>query len=69
MPHLGHSPFVAGLPFFILTFFGFFISRLVLHLTQYAVTNYPPHAQSERERDKGFERDLSVNFHAKFGLF
>jgi len=30
-------PFVAGLPFFMVTDFGFFISLLVLHLTQYPV--------------------------------
>jgi len=37
VPHLGQVPFNAGLPFFSLTFFGFFISLFFLHFTQYAV--------------------------------
>jgi hypothetical protein len=35
----GHVPFVAGLPFFIVTCTGLRISRLLLHLTQYASMN------------------------------
>jgi len=40
---VGQVPFVAGLPFFMVTDFGFFISLLVLHFTQYPVvmTNNP----------------------------
>jgi hypothetical protein len=34
----GHTPWVAGLSFFILIAFGSFISFLDLHLTQYAYT-------------------------------
>jgi hypothetical protein len=36
VPHFGHTPRVAGLPFFSVTFWGFFISTLDLHLKQYA---------------------------------
>jgi hypothetical protein len=32
--HTGHTPWVAGRPFFIVIAFGFFISLLVRHLTQ-----------------------------------
>jgi len=34
VPHTGHTPWVAGLPFFIVMALAFFISLLVLHLTQ-----------------------------------
>jgi DNA protecting protein DprA len=37
VPHSGHFPSVAGRPFFIVICVASFISRLVLHLTQYAV--------------------------------
>ena len=33
---VGHTPWVAGLPFFIVIALGLFISFLALHLTQYA---------------------------------
>jgi hypothetical protein len=36
VPHSGHLPSVAGRPFFIVICVASFISRLVLHLTQYA---------------------------------
>jgi hypothetical protein len=36
VPHLGHTPWVAGRLFFILIDFGFFISTFFLHFTQYA---------------------------------
>lgn len=36
VPHVGHVPLTAGLPFFSLVSLGFFISRFVLHFTQYA---------------------------------
>jgi len=35
--HVGQVPFIAGLPFFMVVDFGFFISLLVLHFTQYPV--------------------------------
>jgi len=38
VPHTGHLPFIAGLPFFNFTAAGSFISRLALHFTQYAWT-------------------------------
>ncbi len=38
VPQTGQIPFIAGLPFFMVIFCGFFISRLVRHLTQYAWT-------------------------------
>ncbi len=34
VPHSGHTPCVAGLPFFIVTAFSSFMVRLVRHLTQ-----------------------------------
>jgi hypothetical protein len=34
VPHVGQTPSVAGLPFFMVTDLAFFISRLLLHLTQ-----------------------------------
>ena len=34
MPHVGHVPFVAGLPFFMVTAWVPFISLLSLHFTQ-----------------------------------
>jgi hypothetical protein len=34
VPHVGQTPWVAGLPFFIVISLGSFISRLALHLTQ-----------------------------------
>jgi hypothetical protein len=36
VPHVGHTPFVAGLPFFIVTALALFISFLDLHFIQYA---------------------------------
>ena len=36
VPQTGQVPLVAGLPFFIVTCCGSFISRLVLHFRQYA---------------------------------
>jgi len=42
VPHVGHSPFVAGLPFFIVTDLGFFISLLARHFIQYACIDIPP---------------------------
>ena len=34
LPHFGHVPFMAGLPFFIVIFCGFWISTFILSLTQ-----------------------------------
>jgi hypothetical protein len=36
VPQTGQTPWVDGLPFFILTTLAFFISFLARHLTQYA---------------------------------
>lgn len=36
VPHTGQVPRMACRPFFMVTFLGSFISRFVLHLTQYA---------------------------------
>lgn len=35
VPHTEHLPLMAGRPFFMVTFTGSLISRLVLHFTQY----------------------------------
>jgi len=45
VPQTGHLPFIAGLPFFIVTFSGFSTSLFARHLTQYietAILNSPP---------------------------
>jgi hypothetical protein len=34
VPHTGHTPWVAGRPFFMVMALAFFISLLVRHLTQ-----------------------------------
>jgi hypothetical protein len=36
VPQVGHTPFVAALPFFMVTALAFFISFLERHFTQYA---------------------------------
>src|SRR3990170_3759366 len=38
VPQTGHLPFIAGFPFFSVTFFASLISRFVLHFTQYPFT-------------------------------
>lgn len=38
VPQTGHLPFIAGLPFFIVTFSGFSTSLFARHLTQYIET-------------------------------
>ena len=35
VPHTGHLPFIAGLPFFMVTGCAFGSSRFARHLTQY----------------------------------
>jgi hypothetical protein len=42
VPHLEQTPFIAGRPFFIVTFCAFAISRLALHLTQYPISAIGP---------------------------
>ncbi len=42
VPHTGQIPWVAGLPFFMVTFFSSFIVLLDLHLTQYASVAMEP---------------------------
>ena len=42
VPHDGHTPLVAGLPFFMVTALVFFISFLERHFTQYA-SIFKPH--------------------------
>jgi len=42
VPHVGHVPWVAGLPFFIVMDLGSLISFLARHLTQYACMSSPP---------------------------
>jgi hypothetical protein len=41
VPQEGHTPWVAGLPFFIVIALAFFISFLDLHFTQYASISLP----------------------------
>ena len=42
VPQVGHTPFVAGLPFFMVIALASFISFLDLHFTQYA-SIFKPH--------------------------
>lgn len=42
VPQLGQTPRVAGLLFFRITFWGFFISTFFRHLKQYACTEITP---------------------------
>jgi len=42
VPHTGHVPWVAGLPFFMVIDLGSFISLLARHFTQYACISSPP---------------------------
>ena len=42
VPHFGHVPLVAGLPFFRTTCSSFLISTFSLHFTQYACMSLPP---------------------------
>ena len=41
VPHVGHTPLVAGLPFFMVTALALFISFLERHFTQYASIFHP----------------------------
>jgi hypothetical protein len=41
VPQVGQTPWVAGLPFFIVMALAFFISFLARHLTQYACIQSP----------------------------
>jgi hypothetical protein len=41
VPQVGHTPLVAGLPFFIVVALALFISFLERHLTQYASIFFP----------------------------
>jgi hypothetical protein len=43
VPQVPQVPLVAGLPFFIVTAVGSFISLFALHLTQYASIYHPPY--------------------------
>ncbi len=42
LPHVGQTPWVAGVLFFIVMLLGSFISFLVRHFTQYASICVPP---------------------------
>ena len=42
VPHTGHIPWVAGLPFFMVMLLASFISLLARHFTQYACIWLPP---------------------------
>lgn len=45
VPHTGHTPWVAGRPFFIVIAFASLISREALHFTQYPVATGHLHAR------------------------
>ncbi len=40
VPQTGHTPWVAGFPFFMVMALAYFISLLVRHFTQYACISY-----------------------------
>jgi hypothetical protein len=48
VPHTGQIPWVAGFPFFIVTFFSSFIDLFDLHLTQYASMAMQPVKQNKK---------------------
>jgi hypothetical protein len=52
VPHTGHTPCVAGRPFFIVIAFASLISREALHFTQYPVATGHLHADSTRRREE-----------------
>src|SRR5215211_832097 len=57
VPHTVHVPCVAGLPFFIVTFFSSFIVLLALHLTQYASVAMEPYTDGGK---RSFPRAMAM---------
>jgi hypothetical protein len=57
VPQTVHMPCVAGLPFFIVTFFSSFIVLLALHLTQYASVAMEPYTDGGK---RSFPRALAM---------
>jgi hypothetical protein len=57
VPHTVHVPCVAGLPFFMVTFFSSFIVLLALHLTQYASVAMEPYTDGGK---RSFPRALAI---------
>src|SRR5919106_1600470 len=57
VPQTVHMPCVAGLPFFIVTFFSSFIVLLALHLTQYASVAMDPYTGGGK---RSFPRAMAI---------
>jgi hypothetical protein len=57
VPHTVHVPWMAGLPFFIVTFFSSFIVLLALHLTQYACVAMEPYTTGGK---RSFPRAMAI---------
>jgi hypothetical protein len=57
VPQTVHMPCVAGLPFFIVTFFSSFIVLLALHLTQYASVAMDPYTDGGK---RSFPRAIAM---------
>jgi hypothetical protein len=57
VPQTVHMPCVAGLPFFIVTFFSSFIVLLALHLTQYASVAMDPYTDGGK---RSFPRAMAI---------
>jgi hypothetical protein len=57
VPQTVQMPCVAGLPFFIVTFFSSFIVLLALHLTQYASVAMDPYTDGGK---RSFPRAMAI---------
>jgi hypothetical protein len=57
VPQTVHMPCVAGLPFFIVTFFSSFIVLLALHFTQYASVAMDPYTDGGK---RSFPRAMAI---------
>jgi hypothetical protein len=57
VPQTVHMPCVAGLPFFMVTFFSSFIVLLALHLTQYASVAMEPYTGGGK---RSFPRAIAI---------
>src|SRR5918996_2055245 len=57
VPQTVHMPCVAGLPFFIVTFFSSFMVLLALHLTQYASVAMEPYTGGGK---RSFPRAMAI---------
>jgi hypothetical protein len=67
VPQSGHLAFIAGLPFFIVTFWGLSTSFLPRHLTQYIVAIFLTHLLSFVKKIFSGQFRLRSGGHRNFG--